>query len=816
MKRFALAFALVAALACDRAAAQPSRQNLALGKPYTMTKPDYPLCRDPDDKTQLTDGVRSKGYFWMQKPTVGWTRSSHKYITIDLGEVHPISGVVIGSAGGVADVRWPEALLVYVSDDAKQWYPAGDLVNMPGTPGAPPAYGKYANHVFRKDDLQTFGRYVKIIVEPGGQYFFADEIEVYAGDESLLGKPRGASAVTDIKQLMKLSAFNRLIKQQLSRDLAAARADVAEPRFPDGRRAEFDEAVRKLAERIDKMPKEQPEGFRAVLPMNELERDIFRFQASVWRARRDPPLRLWQKHRWDPLGPSEEPQPDAPRPTLSVAMMTNEYRADVLNITNATSEDQAFRLRIEGLPGGTNPEWVKVHEVLCVGTRRFVAVSAALPLARRDEGDWVVTVPSGMTRQLWLGFCSKGIAPGAYDGRLVLDNAASGNRAVPIRVRVYPLQFPDSPTLNLGAWSYTNAIDGRRITHENREALVRHLKEHYVNAPWATRAIVPFGEYDAEGNLTKEPDTAAFDAFVQLWPGARHYMVYVAMGDYGRVNESFLGAKLGTPLFEAKVANWIRFWAGHMRTMGLKPAQLGLLIVDEPHDKKWYDAIVAYAKVINRVEPEVTLWVDPQVQDDKTCVQMLSSMDVLVPHRPQWLTAKGWFQALFESQRRAGRQLGFYSAHGPARTFDPFSYYLVQHWHCFKIGGVWSGFWSFGGDGRFSVWNEYATDGTGSYCPMYLDPEGVTAAKYMEAVREGVQDYEYLVMLRDRIAALEKRGAAAGDLAPAKALLAGACDRVLAGEKGQNYRWDVDKDRGVADAVRVEVLDALAALRGGN
>jgi hypothetical protein len=112
-----------------------------------------------------------------------------------------------------------------------------------------------------------------------------------------------------------------------------------------------------------------------------------------------------------------------------------------------------------------------------------------------------------------------------------------------------------------------------------------------------------------------------------------------------------------------------------------------------------------------------------------------------------------------------------------------------------------------------SCWNEYPAKGNGPYCPIYLDDTSVTPAKYMEAIREGVQDYEYLVMLRERIAQLERRARPVPAMLPrAKALLAGACERVLKGETGANYRWDEKKDRTVADKVRIEILEMLTAL----
>jgi len=48
-----------------------------------------------------------------------------------------------------------------------------------------------------------------------------------------------------------------------------------------------------------------------------------------------------------------------------------------------------------------------------------------------------------------------------------------------------------------------------------------------------------------------------------------------------------------------------------------------------------------------------------------------------------------------------------------------------------------------------------------------------------------------------------------GEAVAAEKLLATACDRVLAMEKGENYRWDEQKDRTIADVVRIEILQAL-------
>ncbi|MCK5801523.1 MAG: hypothetical protein KAI66_01765, partial [Lentisphaeria bacterium] len=475
-------------------------------------------------------------------------------------------------------------------------------------------------------------------------------------------------------------------------------------------------------------------------------------------------------------------------------------------------QDLTLRLRLTGLPGGTNPACVRVHQVEHVGTLRFTSVAAALPEAQHVGDDYLITVPTGMTRQVWLAFRSHGLAAGLFAGRIEIRGKGAQAGSVPVQLRVYPLRFPDETTLCVGGWSYSNNEQMYGLTTANRDALITHLKEHYVNAPWASSKALPSGTYDQAGALLTPPDTSNFDSFVALWPKAKMYMVFLS------VRDQFSGSKIGTDDFNTKVGNWAHFWAGHMRALGLAPSQLGLLIYDEPHDKKAYDIITAWARAIEAAEPELVTWEDPQPKENKDCLEMFASVDVLCPYRNPFLARDQWYRDLFLEQQRQGRELWFYNADGPARSFDPFSFYLLQEWHAFKIGAKGSCFWAFADAGRdekrrmLSSWNEYPGAGNGPYCPMYLDATSVTAAKYMEAIREGVQDYEYLTMLRKRVAERAAQGVDKGDLTAARTLLATACDRVLSGEQGSNYRWDETKDRTIADTVRIEVLQALTLL----
>ncbi len=778
-------------------------ENLALHKPYTLVPPgNYSYCTDPDDRLQLTDGVYTQGYFWTQKTTVGWAGQTPT-ITIDLGQDCPIKGLTYNTAAGVAGGYWPAQILIFVSPDGKSWHEVGDLVKLHRRHTPLPLYGEYQVHRQWTDELRTHGRYVALWAEPTGACTFSDEIEVYQGEATWLNQAYPSAAVTSIAASIEQRATDELIRAQLRRDLAAAQADLAA--LPAALRPALEQRATELGAAIETMATVPMEGFRAVLPMTDLERDIFRFQAALWRAAGKPPLRLWTKHRWEMLEPSEEPVGNA-GPLIEVHAMDNEHRAGVVNLTNAADREEEVRVRVTGLPGGDNPPYLEVYEALTVGTRRFVAVTAALPPARRVGTDYLVRVPAGMTRQVWLSFHPTAVPPGTHTGAVTVTPGSGAALSAPVRLTIYPLRFPDRATLCLGGWEYTNADHMYGVTPQNRLALTSYLREHLVNGPWASGQAFPQGEYDAAGNLVKDPDTTHFDNWVKLWPGAKMYMGAPSFG------AEFAGAKVGTDQFRVRVGNWARFWVRHMRDLGLQPGQLGLAIFDEPSTREKYDFITAYARAMKGAAPELTIWEDPQPQEGKDCLEMFGSVDILCPHRNPFLAREEWYREMFANQQRQGRTLWFYSADGPARSFDPFSYYLVQEWHCFRVGAVGSCFWAFGDNARVSCWNEYPAKGMspGPYCPLYLDDTSVTGSKYMEAIREGVEDYEYLTMLKDRVAALEKKGGATPALDAARKLLVSGPQRVMAMDMRPTYRWDEVKDREVQDQVRVELLRALA------
>jgi len=806
------------------AAALPAaaQKNIALGKPYSFSRrPTYPYCTDPDDKTQLTDGVFTEGKFWTQPGAVGWGagHGTSLDITIDLGETHPISGVSYSTVAGYAGVRWPAALLLFTSDDGKSWFEAGDLVRLSNLEKKPTPYGKYSRHKFVTNALRTRGRFLRVAVAPTPIWIFVDEIEVFRGPDALLQESLPGRPVDDVAARVSGLRFHSRVQAQLRRDLEAAVADVEA--LPRGAGA-LTTRAQALAREIEAMPDVWSENFRAALPMSDLERKLFRFQAEVWRAAGKPPLRVWKTHRWDLLAPSQEPAVDAPPPALSVTMMSNEHRADVVNLTNAAERDASVRLQVRGLPGGLNPPYVSVHQVLHVGTKdavEFDAVPTALPEAARQGDAFLVTVPSGMTRQVWLSFHPRDVPAGVHAGEVLLEPEGGEPTRVPLRLRVHPLRFPDVATLHFGGWAYSDRNDIYGLKPGNRDPLVAHLREHLVNAPWGTSSALPNGKFDADGNLVAPPSTEHLDAWIEQWPDAKLYLVFKNLA-----GGQFDGAEAGTELCERKIASWARFWADHMREIGRTPRQLGLLLVDEPHGKRQFELSAIFAKAVKKAEPEIVLWTDPTPDDSEPCREMMELMDVLCAPWVYWVKGDEQYRERFRRHLREDKQLWFYNSppqSDPDCLLDPYVNYALRGWWCFLDGAAGSAIWAFADTGTVSNWNPYDGRATRCYAPVYLDDTSVTPAKYMEAMREGVQDYECLIMLRRRVQELERRGVNTEALSRAGTLLAQACDRVLQNDKRipemqimTRLDWRTPRDRSLADQVRGEILDALSALRG--
>ncbi|NOY81960.1 MAG: DUF4091 domain-containing protein [Kiritimatiellaeota bacterium] len=170
------------------------------------------------------------------------------------------------------------------------------------------------------------------------------------------------------------------------------------------------------------------------------------------------------------------------------------------------------------------------------------------------------------------------------------------------------------------------------------------------------------------------------------------------------------------------------------------------------------------------------------------------------------------FRRFYLDQKTRGRTLWLYSCSGPAKQLDPCAYHRGQMWWALRMGATGCFYWAFGcGGGIGDSWRAYAQPRT-EYSPFFVGQKKVTAGKHMEAIREGVEDYEYFVMLRNRVAELKKDGVANAALGAAERLLVEGPRRVTETIGPQSFSWSDKVDHEIMDQVRSEVLDLLEKL----
>lgn len=798
-----IAFAVsIAALA--RAFEAPAA-NMAKGASYTLEPaPNYTYCTEVGDASQLTDGAFTTDHFWTQPSTVGWQHSRPALIVIDLGADKPIRGVSYTTAAGVAGVYWPSSIQLFAGGDARQFHWIGDLVTLSARKHAPPL-GEYALHRFWTDELKAHGRYVALAVlaEP---FTFVDEIEVYEGDAAWATLPMPGEAIGDIAAYASRLGMRVAVQRRMQHDIDAVRAQATsvEGSIRAAVTAELDAVQNGLVH----LPADFAGDFKAIMPLNDAHACVFRAQAQLWAAAGIGPLTVWGERetpRWDYRTPYDPPRNDKAL-SLQIRMMRNEYRSGVFYLANATENDVDVSLRFSGLPGGSAPPYIAVYEATWTDTRMGVPVEAALPPAKRQGDSYSIRVRSGLSRQVWLTACSKDLDPGTYSGSIRLESAV-GNREVPIEFVVYPIRFPDRPRLHCGGWDYTDQPSMYGVTPENRDALVAFLKEYFVDSPWGTSQVMPYGTFDADGKMTAPPDTKHFDECIARWRGAAQYCVFAAVANH------LASMPAGTAPFERAAKEWFSFWADHIRASGLKPEQFAVLLLDEPYEPEHDAAIAAWAKPLREANSGIRLWIDPTHRTMAvTEAASIAVSDAVCPNRQIFYQAAQPYRDFFASLPGKGKTLEFYSCSGPVRVLDPYSYHRLQPWDCWRYGAKASYFWAFGDTGGGSAWNEYAAKGT-CYTPLFLDATSVTTGKHMEALREGIEDYEYLVMLDDAIAAAANKNVDPAVLERARGLLRDGPAAVTdACFQNQGFEWNTPMDRGAADTVRLEILEVLARL----
>lgn len=409
-------------------------------------------------------------------------------------------------------------------------------------------------------------------------------------------------------------------------------------------------------------------------------------------------------------------------------------------------------------------------------------------------------VPGGTNQPLWIRVrVPRDASPGMYEGSVRLT--AEGYEAdVPLHVEVYDFSLPDRPTCTSAfgfspgeVYRYHNLTEPsqqREVMDQYLQSFSEHRISPYNPAPldpfvvtWPgvedykqgttsnlEEAFTPTIDWTAwDTAMTKAMDDFSFTSFE---------LPIIGMGGgtfHSRTEPSLLGYTEDTPEYQAAFANYCRQVEAHLRDKGwLEDAYVYWF--DEP-DPKDYDFVMNGFRKIREAAPGIPRMLTEQVEPE------------LIGGPTLWCPISDAFDMEDAEVRRAeGEKFWWYVCTWPTAPYcglfidhpgTALRVWLWQTWQR-KIDGIliWqSNYWTsntafpdepqnpyadpmgwttgYGtppgvklpwgnGDGRFMYPPEAAADGSQSEAVL----AGPVDSIRWEMLRDGVEDYEYLAILR--------------------------------------------------------------------
>ncbi|HQE81529.1 MAG TPA: FG-GAP-like repeat-containing protein [Candidatus Hydrogenedentes bacterium] len=469
----------------------------------------------------------------------------------------------------------------------------------------------------------------------------------------------------------------------------------------------------------------------------------------------------WEFCPWAYFDPGESlPTAEDRTEKLEASLCIGEYESLALNLTNVCERSLDVRVLLSNQPA---PEgFVPLPAAACVELRRAVMVpeyqramvADALPLL--DQAS-IVNIAPFESQQLWITVNAKGLAAGKYAAQVRLKSIEPDptELLLPLELTVHDLALPRPRPLRFCMWAY----DGGPLGTDRPEVLSA-LVEHGATVFFGT---CPQAQCDKDGNLTGPLDFTAHDESVaRLSPHG--FLLFVSPQGH------LQGAPFLSEPWRKAFAAYVRAWASHMAELGVDPKLWALYPYDEPSAPYAETTInlVEVAKLIREANPDVLIYADPTSGTTMESVEMYKGLiDIWCPSS-ELLSRLG--SEMLPVAREHATEIWYYDAPGRAKTLSTLSHYRRWIWYAWNQGFTGAGWWVFAHHGDADRWDGPNTTGN-FYATAYDSPHGVVTSRRWEATREGIEDYEYLYLLRGAIRDAEARGVAEGALAGFKKLL---------------------------------------------
>lgn len=326
------------------------------------------------------------------------------------------------------------------------------------------------------------------------------------------------------------------------------------------------------------------------------------------------------------------------------------------------------------------------------------------------------------THMVWLTFDARGLEPGQYTGKLILQAGDQVRQGIPVRIRIRPIVLPvDNPLLSYAFSPCPQAEDE-----------IKDRIEHGINvfrsSPYANGGL----------DVPQNHRTA-------MRLGAK-FILYNYSTAWGL-------KPIESDARREEARQCVRDLVASAAALGLARDQWAAQMSDEPNSKH-IEIIQEYAALAREVDPSIRLWLDPgwsghfsgsvaESHGLETLFKPLENdIDVWCP-----FVAHLWREdePIYEYLRSTGKELWFYK-NASIWSKQPnagFGWYRKVSWIAFWYRTRAAGLWNlayFMGD----PWNDFDKrypDGAFTYQGQ---GEHLIGSRVYESYRQGVQEYKRL------------------------------------------------------------------------
>lgn len=438
-------------------------------------------------------------------------------------------------------------------------------------------------------------------------------------------------------------------------------------------------------------------------------------------------------------------------------------------------------------------------------------------------GDWPDPLPPvgqlslepGEAQPVWLTVhAPENATPGVYRGEVTIAGPGI-KRVLPLTVTVRSFMLPRRPSLQI-------TYDGHVSSGEEGRQWYRFMAEHR-----ASPGFLPDLKMKLMDNGEVQMDFAEFDkmasyCFDELGMSTMYTPWHFYALGWAYSPRKFLGLQAFTPEWEKAFGSAYRLYTNHLQQKGWLD-RIVLYLSDEPFgDRKEVIAnLQRFSKFAQSIAPKVPVYSSTwrHMPDLNGAVTLWGAGHY------------GGFPVERINERLVAGDRVWFTTDGQQCLDTPYAgTERMLAWYCFKYGvqgfefwGVnWYTYdpWKFGwhnfiqqanSEKEAAYWVRYPNgDGYLAYPGKPVGVGGPVSSLRLEAVRDGEEDYEYLLLLRQRIEAARKAGKEVGT---AESVLHQALDLISIPNPGGLRTSECIKDPGEVLRMREKLAEQIEALK---